>query len=122
MQVKKIPFGLRLNFNLCQDINNEELSNRISNILDQVSSRFIETLHQNCNLNLEHFNTEFETLKVETIEQFGDRAGKTLILDAKKHIFDVTKQQKAEEENRCPALSPKIRAVIIFWKKNLCYL
>ena len=90
IQKKTIPFGSRLKFNLCQDVNNENLVNRLENILEQASSRIIETLEENCNETVEHFETEFENIKTETLETFGDKAGKKLILDAKKYTFEVT--------------------------------
>ena len=65
MQTKKIPTGLRVKFNLCQDINNENLVVRISKILEQASSRILETLEENCNEVIENLETDFEKLKEE---------------------------------------------------------
>jgi hypothetical protein len=104
LQVKKIPVWLRLNLNLCQDINDKNLVNHIKDILDQASCRILEALEENCDSKLEQFEVEFETIKLKTFERFGDRAGKKLVLDAKKHIFDVTKHVKDDHKRKVDKL------------------
>ena len=99
MQMSKVPIGLRISFNLCQDINDQSLVNRIKDILEQASSRVMEALEENSNSSVVKTEETFENIKEETIAQFGDRGGKKLILDAKKHVFKIVKPIK-DNHNR----------------------
>ena len=51
-------------------------------------------MEENSNYEIQKLDANFIILKDETVDKFGDRAGKKLILDAKKHTFEVTKHMK----------------------------
>ena len=50
-------------------------------------------------------------MKTETIEQFGDRAGKKLVLDAKKHVFNITNHVKADHKRKLDTLKNEVTEV-----------
>ena len=98
MQMQKVPIGLRMSFNLC-NLNDENLVNRITNILEQASSLIMEALEGNSNNAVEKSEKDFEKVKEETMDTFENRKSKKLILEAKKQTHEVIRFIK-ESHNR----------------------